>query len=100
MLSFCDFQFVMKHFKFLKTIGGKGYFNLFLASMFLVGNNGSIFGYLMTGAFAILGLFFIFVGCACISGYDDSDIKKDDIKAKAKGSYKSTGKDDHLIDKP
>lgn len=90
----------MKHFKFLKTIGGKGYFNLFLASMFLVGNGGSIFGYFMCGAFAILGLFFVSIGCASNSGYDNSDIKKDDIKAKAKGSYKSTGKDDNLIDKP
>ena len=85
MLSFCDFQFVMRHFKFMKTVSGKGYFNLFLASMFLVGNGG-IWGYLMTGAFGVLGLFFIFVGCAWID-YDDSDIKKDEIKSKAKSSF-------------
>ena len=80
-MSFCDFNFVMKHFKFLKTIVGKGIFNLFLASMFLVGTGGSIWGWLMFGAFLILGVFFVAVGCACVDGYDDSDIKKDEVKS-------------------
>ena len=102
MLSFCDFNFVMKHFKFLKTITGKGVFNLFLASMFLVGNE-SVWGYLMTGAFAVLGLFFVLVGCACVEGYDDSDIKHEEVKDKAKSQLKkgkTNGEDteSHLLD--
>ena len=83
-MSFCDFTFIERHFKFLKTVTGKGVFNLFVASMFLVGNAGSFWGYLMTGAFAACGIFFTAVGCACIDGYDDSDIKKDEIKSTAK----------------
>ena len=78
MISFCDFNFVMKHFKFLRTITGKGIFNLFLASMFLVGNDGEIWGWAMMGTLTFLGLFFILVGCACVKGYDD--LKKDDVK--------------------
>ena len=78
VISFCDLTFVMKHFKFLRTVAGKGFFNLFLASMFLVGNDGNLGGYVMTGVLAGLGLFFILVGCACISGYED--LKKKDVK--------------------
>ena len=91
MISFCDFGFVERHFKFLKTVTGKGVFNLFLASMFLVGNAGSIWGYLMVGAFSAFGIFFILIGCACIGGYDDADIKKDDLKKQAKGSFSGKG---------
>ena len=59
IMSFCDFNFVMRHFKFLKTIVGKGLFNIFVASMFLVGTGGSIWGWLMFGAFLVLGIFFV-----------------------------------------
>ena len=90
VLAFCDFTFVMRHFKFLKTVTGKGFFNLFLASMFLVGNNASIWGWLMLGCFGFFGIFFILVGCACVEGYDDSDIKKDEVKASAQNSLKSS----------
>ena len=79
VISFCDFNFIMKHFKFLKTVTGKGFFNLFLASMFIVGNDGEIWGYVMTGTLAGLGLFFILVGCACINGYEE--LKKNDVKS-------------------
>ena len=92
VISFCDFNFIMKHFKFLKTVTGKGVFNLFLASMFLVGNSSSVWGYVMTGSFAFFGLFFVLVGCACIEGYDDSDIKKDEVKAQAKNKLGSSTK--------
>ena len=90
VISFCNFSFVMNQFKFLKTIQGKGYFNLFLSSMFLVGNN-SFWGYLMCGLFGGFGLFFILVGCACIEGYDDADIKKEDVKNQAKSSFSKKG---------
>ena len=88
ILSFCDFNFVMQHFKFLKTVVGKGLFNLFLASMFLVGTGGSIWGWLMFAAFLVLGVFFLAVGLACVKGYDDADIKQDEVKDKARSSLK------------
>ena len=93
VLAFCDFNFVMKHFKFLKTVAGKGFFNLFLASMFLVGNGGSIWGWVMLGAFGFFGIFFILVGCACLKGYDDADIKQEDVKKNAKNKLNSSSKD-------
>ena len=77
----------MKHFKFLKTVMGKGAFNLFLASMFLVGSSG-VWGWLMFGAFAFFGVFFLAIGFSCIKGvtYDDSDIKKGEVAANARSS--------------
>mmetsp|Transcript_6236 Transcript_6236/g.8325 ORF Transcript_6236/g.8325 Transcript_6236/m.8325 type:complete len:163 (-) Transcript_6236:143-631(-) len=94
VLAFCDFNFVMKHFRFLKTVTGKGIFNLFLSSMFLIGNGGSVWGWMMFGGFLVFGIFFVAVGCACITGYDDTDIKKDEVKDKAKDSIKkSTAKE-------
>ena len=86
VLSFCDFTFIMKHFMFLKTVTGKGYFNLFLASMFLVGND-DFWGWLMMGLFCFFGIFFIVVGCACVEGvYDNSDIKKGEVATNARNS--------------
>ena len=89
ILSFCDFEFVFRHFKFLKTVTGKGYFNLFLASMFLVGST-TWWGWLMFGCFCFFGIFFIAVGCACVEGvYDDSDIKKKEVASNARNSIQS-----------
>uniref|UniRef100_A0A7S3MPC4 COPI associated protein n=1 Tax=Favella ehrenbergii TaxID=182087 RepID=A0A7S3MPC4_9SPIT len=85
VISFCEFNFIMKHFRFLKTVIGKGMFNIFVASMFLVGNPDELYGYLMFGGLLGLGLFFVMVGCACISStYDDKDLKKSDVKVDAK----------------
>ena len=80
VISFCEFNFIMKHFKFLKTVIGKGFFNLFCASMFLVGNAREVWGYAMFGGLAGCGIFFILVGCSCVSSYEDKDLTKDDIK--------------------
>ena len=82
IMSFCDFNFIMKHFKFLKTVGGKGLFNLFCASLFLVGNDGNLWGYIFTGCLAGLGLFFMLVGCACIKTYEDKNLSKEDLLKK------------------
>ena len=79
IVSFCEFNFIMKHFLFLKTVSGKGIFNLFLASMFLVGNDGDVWGYIVMGCLLVCGVFFMAVGCACISSYDDSDLTKKDM---------------------
>ena len=80
VISFIEFSFIMKQFKFLKTIIGKGMFNLFLASMFLVGSDDGLWNYLMVGSLATCGLFFMLVGCACINNYEDKDLKKSDVK--------------------
>ena len=94
----------MKHFKFLKTVTGKGYFNLFLASMFLVGADG-VWGWVMMGGFAFFGLFFLLIGYACLEGYDDADIKKGEVAENARASMtkktaegtKGTGNDDEKL---
>ena len=87
VISFFDFKIMNKHFKFLRTVTGKGLFNLFIASMFLVGNGGKITGYIMSVAFAAVGIFFVCVGCACIKGYDDSDVTRDDISSALSRSF-------------
>ena len=101
VLSFCDFNFVMRHFLFLKTVSGKGFFNLFLASMFLVGNDGSIWGWIMMIAFCTVGIFFVVMGCCCFHKYDNTDIKQKDMKDKAKGAMNSKtndGASDPMLD--
>ena len=81
MIALFDFDCIMNNFKFLRTVIGKGFFNLFVASMFLVGNGDSPWGYIMMGSLAACGIFYILVGCACINRYDDKDLKKNEIKA-------------------
>ena len=61
-IAFCDFRFIKEHFMFLKTVTGKGLFNLFLASMFLVGGT-TIYNYLMAALFGVCGAFFVTIGC-------------------------------------
>ena len=82
VLSFCEFNFIMKHFRFLLTITGKGFFNIFVASMFLVGNNESLWGYMIFGGLLGLGLLFVLVGCSCISSHQATQdaLKKNDAK--------------------
>ena len=41
----------------------------------------------------VIGLFFIVVGCACIEGYDNEDIKKNEVKDKAKNKLGNSSKD-------
>ena len=90
VISFCEFEFIMRHFRFLKTVTGKGFFNLFCASMFLVGNNDEVWGYIVMGGLMFCGLFFVMVGCACIRNYDDSDLTKDDLKRSGSKSAPET----------
>ena len=70
VISLCKFNFINKHFRFLETVVGKGFFNIFLASMFLVGNEKELYGYLMFGGLLACGLFFVLLGCACIKSSD------------------------------
>ena len=89
VLSFFDLRIMNKHFKFLRTVTGRGLFNIFIASMFLVGNGEKITGYIMSVVFAAIGLFFVLVGCACIKGYDDSDVTRSDITSTLSRSFSS-----------
>ena len=89
VISFCDLNFVNKHFLFLKTVTGKGFFNIFLASMFLVGQSG-IWGIMMCVAFGTIGIFFVAIGCACVEGYDNSDLKRSEMKSNAKNAYNNS----------
>lgn len=79
IMSFCEWDFMMKHFKFLKTIMGKGFFNLFVASMFLVGDDGDLWGWVMFGGLAACGVFFILIGCACIKSHEDAGSLKNEV---------------------
>merc|ERR1712100_731891 len=66
VIAFCDFKFIALHFGFLKTTTGKGLFNLFLSSMFLIGSAGgnpSITGWIFFVVFLICGVFFVIIGC-------------------------------------
>ena len=74
--------------------------------MFLVGNDG-VWGWVMFAGFATIGTFFVLIGLACIEGYDDSDLKKGDLKdaknsfSKKKSKDPSTigaGDEDNLLD--
>ena len=70
VLSFCNFGFIERNFKFLKTVIGKGAFNLFVASMCTFGDPG-LLGFIMCFGLIICGFFFILVGCSCLRGYED-----------------------------
>ena len=99
-MSFCDFFFIKKHFLFLKSVVGKGVFDLFLASMFLVGGD-DIWGWIMFGGFAFFGVFFVLIGCACIEGYDDADINSKEVADSARNSITKkdlgSGADDETL---
>ena len=79
-ISLCDFEFIMRHFKFMKTVFGKGVFNLFCACMFLVGNGDGWWGWAMMGTLTACGLFFILVSCACIRVKDKKDLTNSKLK--------------------
>ena len=79
IVSFCESKFIDDNFRVLTSVSGKGFFNLFLASMFLVGNDGDPWGYLMTGCFVICGLFFLIAGCCCEFSYQKDLIKPQQV---------------------
>ena len=84
ILCLLDLNFIMNQFKLLRTFTGRGLFNLFLASMFLVGNDDEVYGFVMLGGLVTVGLFFILIGCACIKDTDKSALKRNTEEA-AKG---------------
>ena len=97
--SFCDFKFMKDYFLFLKTTAGKGYFNIFLASTFLVGNNKPIVGYALAIFFLICGLFFVIVGHCSVSVYDNADFDSRAIAKEAASKAGNTAYENrHLLD--
>ena len=88
VISFCDFKFIKENFLFLKSTTGKGLFNIFLASMFLVGSNGDIWAWVMMACFLICGLFFTIIGCCVKEAYADDDINSKEVvtRLSAKGA--------------
>ena len=74
----------------MTTVAGKGAFDLFLTSMFLVGH-ATLYAYLMAGLFGVCGVFFITIGC-CVSsvqvddGLDASDAAAKEARKTATGS--------------
>ena len=68
----------------MKTVVGKGFFNIFCSAMYLVGNDKSLTGYIMMGGLATCGVFFILVGCTCIKTKEGEEKKAKKVKDSAK----------------
>ena len=62
VVSFCDFKFVRENFLFLKTVIGRGIFDIFCMFMFLVAGGSAIFNYIVMGCLGVCGVFFIVAG--------------------------------------
>ena len=64
-MSFCDFKFIKENFLFLKTVTGRGIFDIFCMFMYLVSTSGtpSVYSYIVMGALGVCGVFFIVAGC-------------------------------------
>ena len=87
------------YFLFLKTTAGKGYFNIFLATTFLVGNGTPIVGYLLCIFFALCGIFFVIVGHCTVSVYDNADFNSREVASKAaRGATNAAYENKHLLD--
>ena len=81
-MTACKYDFITINFFFLRSTAGKGCFNLFLSSMFLVGSEESLYGYLMAFLFGVIGLFFVIIGC-CTEAVDTEEDKEQRAKATA-----------------
>ena len=71
VLATCNTDFMATHFKFMKTLVGRGLFNIFVASMCLVGDETGLLSYIMLIGLIICGLFYICVGYGCLKGYNE-----------------------------
>ena len=85
VLSFFDFDFIVKNFLFLKTTAGRGFFDIFCSFMFLVTastGDATVMGYVMMGILMVCGIFFVIFG---LMGKNPAgeDFKQSDIQASA-----------------
>ena len=67
------------YFLFLKTTAGRGYFNIFIASTFLVGYGTPLLGWGLCILFLICGLFFVVAGHCTVSIYDNADFNSREV---------------------
>ena len=97
--SFCDFKFMKDYFLFLKTTAGRGYFNLFISSTFLVGADTPLLGYALCGLFLLCGIFFVIVGHCSVSVYDNADFNSREVAGDAMKKAGNTAMENkHLLD--
>lgn len=62
-ISFCDFSWIKENFHFLKTTQGRGAFDIFCSSMFLITAEASFSGWLMFSILQVCGWFFVIIAC-------------------------------------
>lgn len=90
----------------MKTATGRGVFNIFIASSFIVSSGNIFYSYSMCGAFALCGISMLVIGCCCGGKYQMEDLSKKDaaskaVKSTAKGAAKAGSyavDNAHLID--
>ena len=83
VVSFCDFKFVRDNFLFLKTVTGRGIFDIFCMFMFLVAApNYSILSYCAMGALGVCGVFFIVAGLVLKKDVAGADFDSKSIATK------------------
>ena len=99
-LSFWDFAFMKDYFLFLKTTAGKGYFNIFLSTTFLIGGGGSpIIGEVCCVLFLLIGIFFVVCGHCLLSVYDNKDFNSREVAGNAaRGATNMAYENRHLLD--
>ena len=89
-ISFCDFQMIRENFLFLKTVKGRGVFDIFCGCMFLITSQqdgGSIIGWIMMAVLMSCGVFFLIMGCLGKDPVGD-DIKSNEVKGAAMNASK------------
>eukprot|EP00347_Sterkiella_histriomuscorum_P020937 403335880 len=80
--SMFEFECTKRNFFILKSTKGKGFFNLFIASTFLIGTD--VQNIVVCIGFAICGLFFLYIGFKYGELDNPKDITKGDM---AKSAY-------------
>ena len=84
VFSFCDFKFIRDNFLFLKTVTGRGIFDIFVMFMFLVAEgSATVFSYIVMGALGVCGVFFIIAGTVLKKDVVGADINSSQTMAKA-----------------
>ena len=79
LCSFFDFDVIANNWKFLRTAGGRGIFNLFIAPSFLVScEMNETYKISMVLAFALCGIVFLLIELLC--GGKDIEVKTTYIK--------------------
>ena len=84
---------------FLKTTAGRGYFNIFISTTFLVGYGTPLLGWALCVLFLLVGLFFVVIGHCTVSIYDNADFNSREVaSAAAKKAADTAVENRHLLD--